>query len=739
MNTSPNEIQSSSFFSILTCGLVTGSLQVVLSVSYAALVYGGQLSFYSAQGIGFALLGALITATSIALFSALPGTVGSNQDVSVAIFSFISLSIVASMPPGTNLENTFYTVALTISITVLLTGLFFLGLGAFDLGGLIRYLPYPVVGGFLAGTGWLLFTGGFSLTVETENFKEFFQSHLLVRWLPGLLFSFILLVVSKRYRNSIILPGIIFSGFFLFYGAAWHLDYSIDDLLKNRWLLGPFPEQNLWKPISVTNLSMVEWNVIKNQAANIVTVMAVSSLTLLLNASAMELETKKDIDLNKELRLAGITNLLSCLSPGFVGFRQLSLTNLNFRMGAQSRITGLIGASVIALTLFWGISLVSYLPKVIMGGILMYLGLTFLVEWAYETWFTLPKIDFAIIWLVLLVIATFGFMPGVGIGLVAAIIMFVVSYSRAEAVRYELTENNYQGLFSGNSDPSLIVEKEKECIYILQLQGFIFFGTAHRLFEQLKKKIDCISIYEDNFIILDFQRVDVLDSTGMLSFKKLKNLINISHTHLIITAPNSKIHQQLINGGLSSSHPLIHYFPNLNAGVKWCNKKRGKQTSKHLCDPPSTTERLFINYPKEMDLSQLLQYFERIEVESETCIFKQGTFADTFFFVESGHVEERGETQLHESILQIETMENGHFIGYIEFYLGLPRAVDVCATERCIVYQMSNKRLRLLEKENPEISVMLHQMLIFLLSERVTHLAKKIHALQCKKSRTNSS
>ncbi|NDY73691.1 hypothetical protein DO021_18450 [Desulfobacter hydrogenophilus] len=258
------------------------------------------------------------------------------------------------------------------------------------------------------------------------------------------------------------------------------------------------------------------------------------------------------------------------------------------------------------------------------------------------------------------------------------------------------------------------------------------------MFEQLKKKIACISNDEDNFIILDFQRVDVLDSTGMLSFKKLKNLINISQTHLIITAPNSQIHQQLLNGGLSSSHPLIHYFPDLNAGVKWCAKKRLKQTPKHLYDPPSLTERLFINYPQKMDLSQLLQYFERIKIESETCIFKQGAFADTFFFVESGHVVERGETQSHESLLQIETMGNGHFIGYIEFYLGLPRAVDVFATERCIVYQMSNKRLKLLEKENPKFSVMLHQMLVFLLSERVTHLAKTIHALQHKKTITRS-
>lgn len=92
-------------------------------------------------------------------------------------------------------------------------------------------------------------------------------------------------------------------------------------------------------------------------------------------------------------------------------------------------MVGLIGVIVIALTLFFGTSIISYFPKIIMGGLLMYLGLTFLFEWAYETWFTLPTIDFVIIWLVLIVISTFGLMPGVGVGLCAALIMFVVSYS----------------------------------------------------------------------------------------------------------------------------------------------------------------------------------------------------------------------------------------------------------------------------------------------------------------------
>lgn len=178
-----------SWLAIITAGFVTGILQVVLSSSYAALVYNGKLSQFVGQGVGFALTGALVIATIITLFAALPGTIGSNQDVSVAIFSLISASIMTTMPPHASVESVFCTVVTAISVTVLLTGLFFWTLGTFHLGGLIRYFPFPVVGGFLAGTGWLLLKGGFILTVGSWSYSGMFQPSYLARWLPGVVLA----------------------------------------------------------------------------------------------------------------------------------------------------------------------------------------------------------------------------------------------------------------------------------------------------------------------------------------------------------------------------------------------------------------------------------------------------------------------------------------------------------------------------------------------------------------------
>ena len=704
-------------------------MQVILSISYAALVYGGELNSYVSYGIGFALAGALVIATVTTLFAALPGSVGSNQDVSVAIFGLLSASIVTTMPAGSSLESTFYTVVIAIGLTVLLTGLFFWGLGAFNLGGLVRYFPYPVVGGFLAGTGWLLFKGGLTLTVVSWNLTELFQSPVLLRWLPSLLLALILFIAVKLLQNNSIIPVLIIGAITVFYGTAWQSGYSVEKLSAEGWLLGPFQNQSLWQPLTISELVLVEWRVIAGQTANIITVLTVSSIALLLNASAFELESKKDVDLNKELRVAGIGNLLSCISPGFVGFRQLCLSLLNFRMNAQSRLVGLIGAVIILLTLFFGASIISLFPRFIMGGLLMYLGINFLVEWGIKTWFTLPKIDFFIIWLVLLVIATVGFMPGVAVGLVAAVIMFVISYSQTEVVRHELTGKNYNSLAPRRHDQRKILDRYGEKIYILQLQGFIFFGTANRLFEQLKKRLSQNNTHLPNYVVLDFLRVGILDSTGMLSFRKLKDLTDSLAIHLVITGASAEIQEQMINGGLSSNHPLTHYYFSLNAGIEWCEEEILKQNGEHLDVPVSFGRQLLAVLPDASKIALLLRYFERLEIPSGTTIIKAGAPAVDFFFLESGTVVTRMKRS-EESYFHLETMRNGRVIGDIGFYLGNTHKADVITAEKCILYRLTTNNLKQLENENSEIASLLHQVMVRLLAERVTHLVKAVNALQ---------
>lgn len=724
------ELKPTPLLPTITGGLITGLLQVVLAISYGALVYGGELSPFLAQGIGYTLIGAAISAVVITLFASVPGTVGSAQDVAVAIFSLISASIAAIMLPNASIEATFYTVVTMIALTTLLTGLFFFGLGKFRLGGLVRYLPYPVIGGFLAGTGWLLFLGGFSLISGNVHYSELLVSDVLIRWLPGVILAFIIFFSVKRFQSTYVLPGLILGSILLFYAIAYIAGYSLAELSELGWLLGPFPEDALWQPFTPAQITLADWSVISSQIPNIATVLLVSAVALLLNASGLELAAKQDVNLDKELQSTGISNVLCSISPGFVGFLQISVSTLNFGLKARNRMVGLIAAGIIGLTFVLGASFITYFPRVIMGSVLMFLGLSFLIEWAVQTWFTLPKIDFAIIWLILIIIATVGFLQGVAVGIVAAVIMFVISYSRTEVVRHELTGANYQSQVTRPPEQRQILDKQGDQLYILQLQGFIFFGTADRLFNQIKMRLTNTEQPRPRFVVLDFRRVPVLDSTGMLSFRKLKELTAVSHSHLIITAPTSEIQNQLEHGGLPDSDDLIHYFSTLDSGLEWCEDKILQEAGISLDEtPPPLHDQLAAILPEASNLSVLIEQLEKQEIDPGITIITQGEAPDDLFFIEAGRVT----TQLERSgrsSLRLETMRNGRVVGEIGFYLGQERTASVIADEKSTVYRLSMADLKQLERENPEAASVLHQIIIHLLAERVTHLVKTVNALQ---------
>jgi SulP family sulfate permease len=67
------------------------------------------------------------------------------------------------------------------------------------------------------------------------------------------------------------------------------------------------------------------------------------------NASGIELATRRDIDLNRELRVVGLANILSGLGGGMVGYHALDLSTLCCRIGVRGRLPGLVAGAVRAL------------------------------------------------------------------------------------------------------------------------------------------------------------------------------------------------------------------------------------------------------------------------------------------------------------------------------------------------------------------------------------------------------
>ena len=183
----------------ISAGVIIGIVEVVLAISFAALVFGGYLEQFLPAGIGIYLFAATVSLAIIAWRSGRRGVVGSVQDAAAAVLTIVAAN--AALDTQGSIYVAFYTVVAATMVITLLTALTFLLLGTFRLGNLARFIPYPVVGGFLAGTGWLLMKGGLRVAsgvdLELATIDEYMESFQLVRWVPALAFGLVLVVATR--------------------------------------------------------------------------------------------------------------------------------------------------------------------------------------------------------------------------------------------------------------------------------------------------------------------------------------------------------------------------------------------------------------------------------------------------------------------------------------------------------------------------------------------------------------
>jgi SulP family sulfate permease len=714
----------------LSAGMVIGITDLFFVISLATLIFSGN-DTYIVNGIGLILLGSIPALLLVGLLGSYKGSITMPQDAPAAILAVMAASILQILSSATPREK-FITVVATVIFTSLLTGLLFLLLGQFKLGSLVRFLPYPVIGGFLAGTGWLLVTGGIGVMTDMPfnfaNLGVLFQPGILLRWAPGFLLALVMLGIMNRYSHFLVLPGMLAGIAILFYLTAFLTHTPISVLSSEGWLLGPFDGGTLLQSFSLGDLGLIQWDAIFMQAGSMASIMLISIVSLLLNASALELVIRRDLDLNRELRVVGLANILAGMFGGSVSFHVLSATAINHKLSKGSIIPAFVTTALFALPLFFGAAILSYIPKMMLASLLITFGLSFLYEWVYRAFSNFSRIEYVVILLILLVIATVGYLQGVAIGVVAAVILFVVNYSRVSVTRHALSGAEQQSRFTRSPSQRRMLIEQGGRTYILQLQGYIFFGTANKLLEQVRERIEQTDQTTLKFVVLDFAKVSGLDSTAMLSFSKMKQILQDRGITILVTGSSKEILNQLQKGSFIAEDGAVTY-PDLDHGLEWVENQILKGALQTMEQPLTLKEMFQGLLPNDALLDELFNYLEKNKVKKGDYLMRQADSPDNIYFVESGQVTAQLENPGQPPV-RLETMKSGRVIGELGFYLGQTRTAAVVADEPSVIYLLSAKNLAKMEKRSPEVASYFHQLIIQLLAERTTHLIRTVAALE---------
>ena len=726
-----NDLKSDRYIVPAVClGLTIGTLIVIIEISFAAMLYSGPLAFFVPQGAALTLAGSLFIGLIASLGSSFKGMVSIVQSAPVAALAAATASVLAAT---SSTEAGLATVNALVVISGLCTGAACIALGHFNLGNMIRFMPYPVVGGFLAGTGWLLTRGSFGvmtgLSLSWQNLPLLFTAPKMLLWVPGVLFALLLVFVVLRSSYFFALPLTVACGIMACFALLWVNDISMSQATSLGIFSNNLPPGRLLPDFPSFDPGLVDWKLCLNEAATVATVVIVSLVALLLNTNGIELVSKEEIDLNQELQSGGIGNILAALVGSPPGCEAPNLVMLGIKTRIYSRWTGIFSCLVILCVMLMGGNILSFLPKPLLGSMLLMLGIFFLKEWIVDARSRLDAMDYGIVWAIVLTIALLGFLQGVGLGLLLAIIILVIRLSGIPAADQIQTGSQIASHVSRPPTEQAILKNNDKRVLSFDLRGYLFFGTSTLLIRNILETIDDLPLERPGFVILNFTKVDGIDISAINNFQRLLQTLELMECTLIVSGPPLRF-QKMLDG----DNETAVYFKDHDASLQWVEEKilaldreihRGQDSLTQKNRRNELFEQVAVDYLEQFDtlhdfeilLASLEPVTRKICLEREELLVSRNQTMKGLYIWEWGQGEvvndRNGESR------RIRGVGPGDAVGMQNAFASSAFPYTVKALSRSTVVYLAYEDMVDMEQTRPEIMSRLYRLLMVQTGKRL--------------------
>jgi SulP family sulfate permease len=710
----------------VVAGIICGFLAVVMSISFASILLPPRLAAYLPVAAGVALFTTAVSALVSALTSDIRGAVSIIQEVPLVVMASLAAPIAAAVSLHAGPGESAVTVFVATALATILTGIVLLVLGYFRLGGLVRYVPYPVMGGFLAGTGWLILEAGLNLTVGAPLGLASLPSlagdpAVLLKAAAAMAFVAGVALAQRYWRGNLILPIAAVAGIVIYNLVVAVAAIPVATLQASGWVITVPEGTALWPPFVPSDLLAVDWRAVLAGGLGLPGVIIVTVSALLMNASGLELETGEDVDLDRELRSVGIQNLLIGLGGGGPAYPSVSLTLLAGRLGAARRLTGVIVAAIAAASLAVGETIFSIVPTPLLGGLLVFLGGSLIVQWLFVAARRLALPEYAIILLIFAFIVFVDFTSGIGVGLLAAVALFLFQYGRVDSIRHALTGSDYQSTVQISEERRSTLREHGEAILIIRLQGFLFFGTADRLRRTIEGRVRDNHRADGSFLVIDLHRVTGVDSSTAQSFIRLGRMTDHQHLSMVMTGMSADVRSTLERGGVTfgDGSPL-RLMPSLDDGLGWCEARLLERVAPGIAAIESCRigDLLATILGDAGAAKALLPYLARIDLAKGETLVVQGDPSDDIYFIESGRAAVET-VAIGRQRVRLAMLGPGAVVGEIAFYTGRSRSASVVAASPLVAWRLSREAMHRFQSEAPAIAFRLHGGLAAMLAGRL--------------------
>ena len=492
-------------------GITAGIVALPLALAFGIQAFSG---VDSPEASSMGALAGLVGATLLGFFAALFGGTHSQISGPTGPMTVITASIVSGAWASS--QGNISAVILSMSLAGIFCGLFQVIFGLIRIGKYVRYIPYPVLSGFMSGIGVIIILQQIYPIIGKKspastldmiiNFPAALADGVSVIALALGLACISLIVLVPKVTKKV--PATLVA---LIAVTVVSLFTNLDSSLT----IGNIPAGLPMPFFTKVQLDGIDWaSVLEASLVPGLTLAGLGSIDTLLTSVVADNITKTKHNSNQELIGQGIGNAVAGLFCGLAGAGATMRTVVNVKSGGRTQISGMIHA-VLLLAILLGLgSLVKYVPLSVLAGILITVGWGIIDFRGFKDILRIPKSDAFVMMVVFLMTVFVDLLTAVGIGMVIACVLFM---KRAG----DLVENSYSAKALDTFDKESPWEDEKDIpeeirnrIYIERLDGPIFFGSItgfQRVMHDIPTNV--------KIVIIRMRRVPFMDQSGVYAME----------------------------------------------------------------------------------------------------------------------------------------------------------------------------------------------------------------------------
>jgi SulP family sulfate permease len=615
--------------------------------------------------------------------------------------------------------------------------------GAIGLGKLIKYMPYPVVSGYLSGVGLVIILSQIPKYLGTPKSLDFWQAMSSPgqwKW-EGMVVGAVtigVMVLAPKVTKAV--PAAILG---LLAGVAVYFALGLADrsmlvMAGNKLVIGPLTGSNVgfvdsmvgrWKAVS--GLHGLDMKLLFSTALTLAVLLSIDTLKTSVVLDAL---TRSRHNSNKELIGQGLGNLASVAIGGVPGSGQMGATLVNMSSGGTTRRSGMIeGALALIAFLILG-SLIAWVPIAALAGILIVVGVRMFDRNSLHLLRSRSTIlDFVVIATVVVVAETVSLIAASGVGIGLAIMLFIRQQVGGAVVRRKVF--GYERFSKQMRLPQEmeILQKRGDRTVIFELQGSLFFGTTDQLYSELEPELK-----RRTYVVLDMRRVQSVDFTAAHMLELIEDMLKdrggvLIFSHMPGEVPSGQDMERYFDTvGLVRKERQTRIFAHLDEALEWIEDRilEAERLEREQEKPLELREIELFRQRKEETLAAFESCTERKSYKAGTKIFSLGETGDELFLIRCGSVRilmplGGGKTGHH-----LATFGRGDFFGEMSFLDRAPRSADAVAHTDTELYVITRKRFDELTVEHRMLALNMMEGIATALASRLRRTDVELRSYQ---------